>query len=318
MAADAVGLRRAVLVASLLDDVPVVAADDGAVLTAPCSAAGTEQWPASSAAAPVRVPWPRLSLALAGAAPESTPGRLRLRDHLLARHEVARLCHLAGTDDVAAAVRESVVPLALPTGHALHPGPAWACERVLGGVLDLGPGLRLPGPAGAPVAGRVVALPLDVLTGTAAGAAPAAAPWWPPLAERLDELGALGVARLQRDGTTVITPIGGCDALTLLGSARLRRHLAGGDGVGMRSVGAPMRTRAWFDLGRIDPAFVGAAATATDPEHRGVDRPLLVTADEVAMARSASAPGPSHLDVAEGRSSPSARQRSLRAARSNR
>ncbi|GMA85266.1 hypothetical protein GCM10025868_05160 [Angustibacter aerolatus] len=52
----------------------------------------------------------------------------------------------------------------------------------------------------------------------------------------------------------------------------------------MRAVAAPMRTRAWFDLSRIDPAYVGAAATATEPEQRGIGRPLLVTVDEVGLA----------------------------------
>jgi hypothetical protein len=45
-----------------------------------------------------------------------------------------------------------------------------------------------------------------------------------------------------------------------------------------------MRSRGWFDLARIDPAFVGAAAAATEPELRGVLRPLLVTTDEVGLA----------------------------------
>jgi hypothetical protein len=52
----------------------------------------------------------------------------------------------------------------------------------------------------------------------------------------------------------------------------------------MRAVAAPMRSRGWFDLARIDPAIVGAAAAATEPELRGIDRPLLVTAEEVGMA----------------------------------
>ncbi len=267
---EVVALRRAVLVASLLDDVPVVAADSGVVLTVGGDGS-------------VTVPWLRLVRALAGAPAESAAGRLRLRDWLQACAEVARLLHDADddADDDAAALRAQVVPLALPAGHVLHPGSAWVRERVLGGVLDLGLGLRLPGPVGAAAPGRVLALAPGVLG--CAGVATAS--WWPPLVARLDELGALAVARLKRDGTTVVTPTGGCDALTLLASPTLRRHLAGGDGVGLRSVGAPMRTRAWFDLARIDPAFVVAAAAATDAEHRGVDRPLLVTADEVAFVR---------------------------------
>jgi hypothetical protein len=59
----------------------------------------------------------------------------------------------------------------------------------------------------------------------------------------------------------------------------------------MRAVAVPMRSRAWFDLARIDPAFVGAATMATAEEQRGVIRPLLVTVDEVAVVhRSADPP----------------------------
>jgi hypothetical protein len=47
----------------------------------------------------------------------------------------------------------------------------------------------------------------------------------------------------------------------------------------------PMRSRGWFDLARIDPAFVGAAATATAPDERGITSPLLVTVDEVTVVR---------------------------------
>ncbi len=267
-----VALRRAVLVAALLDDVPVVAADAAAVLTVED---GHE----------VAVPWLRLARALAGAPADSPAGRLRLRDWLIARAEVARL---ADPD----AVRALVVPVGLPVGHALHPGPSWVREQVLGGVLDLGLALRAPAGAASPDA-RVVPL----ASGVMADAGVAAAAWWPRLAERLDELGALAVTRLERDATKVVTPIGGCDALTLLGSAVLRRHLATGDGVGMRSVAAPMRSRLWFDLAHVDPAFVVAAAAATDVEHRGVDRALLVTADEVAFVHPPGTRTTLHLPV---------------------
>jgi hypothetical protein len=45
-----------------------------------------------------------------------------------------------------------------------------------------------------------------------------------------------------------------------------------------------MRSRGWFDLARIDPAFVGAAWSATIEPERGLPVPLLVTADEVGAA----------------------------------
>jgi hypothetical protein len=93
--------------------------------------------------------------------------------------------------------------------------------------------------------------------------------------------------RLDREARGVLRPMGGCDVLTLLSGRWLRAHLATTDGTGMRAVAAPMRSRGWFDLARIDPAFVGAAAAATEPELRGAVRPLLVTADEVGLAAGA-------------------------------
>ena len=97
-------------------------------------------------------------------------------------------------------------------------------------------------------------------------------------------MGELTVARLRRDGVGVITPMGGCDVVTLMGARSLRAYLALSDGTGMRAVAVPMRTRGWFDLARIDPAFVVAAAAATDEVDRGFWRPLLVTCDEVGLA----------------------------------
>ena len=64
----------------------------------------------------------------------------------------------------------------------------------------------------------------------------------------------------------------------------MRRYLAAQDGSGLRAVAAPMRSRGWYDLSRVDPAFVVAAWSATGPAERGVGRPLLVTVDEVAVA----------------------------------
>jgi hypothetical protein len=111
--------------------------------------------------------------------------------------------------------------------------------------------------------------------------------WWPHLKRHADRMGALAAARLGRDGTAegVIRPVGGCDVLALLASPSLRRHLATGDGTGMRAIAVPMRRRGWYDLNRIDPAFVGAAWSATEELDRGLPRPLLVTADEVGLSR---------------------------------
>ena len=255
---DPVALRRGVLAVSVLDDIRLEPSTDGIRLGSdwddPC-------WTA--------VPWSRLEQALAGADPESTPGRLRLRDWLRVRALLAR---------DGAAIRSRVLTLALPAGHALHPGPEWVRESVLGGVLDLGPAVRVTDATSG--AESTLALAPGVL----ACAGVDTHDWWPPARERLDALAGLAVERLTRDGTGLLAPMGGCDVLTLLCSRRLREHLADGDGTGMRAIAVPMRSRAWFDLARIDPAFVAAAAAATEDEHRGLSRPLLVTADEITIA----------------------------------
>ncbi len=261
----AVALRRCALAVSVLDDIPLEPRQHGVLLG--------RDWDD-----PVRitVPWVRLEQALAGADPESLAARLRVRDWMRARTALT---------DGPAAVRRRLVPLGLPAGHALHPGAAWVREPVAGGLIGLGLGLRVAVPSTTGVADdAVVALAPSAL----ACAGFDARHWWPPVRERLDELALLAIERLTRDGGGLLTPTGGCDVLTLLGSRWLREHLADGDGTGMRALAAPMRTRAWFDLARIDPAFVAAAATATGEEHRGVSRPLLVTADEVALAPAAS------------------------------
>ncbi|GAB3676108.1 hypothetical protein [Angustibacter aerolatus] len=264
-------LRRGVLAVSVLDDVPLEPDAAGVRVGASWDDARSTWTP---------VPWSCLHDALIGADPEEPTGRLRLRDWL-------RAVALLGRDRER--VRELAVPLALPAGHALHPGRDWVREQLLGGALDLGIGLR-PDPFSAAVhlspaerlAGTQTAVPLP--TTALAWAGVDAAPWWPFLRQRVEAMGRVTRDRLVRDDGRVVSPVGGCDALTLLASPSLRAHLAGSDGTGMRAVAAPMRTRAWFDLSRIDPAYVGAAATATEPEQRGIGRPLLVTVDEVGLA----------------------------------
>jgi hypothetical protein len=46
-----------------------------------------------------------------------------------------------------------------------------------------------------------------------------------------------------------------------------------------------MRSRGWLDLSRMDPAFSAAAARLTEANERGFDRPLLVTREEVVLAK---------------------------------
>jgi hypothetical protein len=275
---DPLALRRAVLAASVLHDVPAEPTEDGVRV-------GTS-WDDRAAWTPAR--WPELAGALAGADPESTTGRLRLRDWLRARAWAAGTTGPggpAGTPVDAPSLRSDnrravpdlsrLVPLALPVGHALHPGHSWVVERVLGGVLDLGLGLR-PGNGG-------LAAPIPPSAVPSGG--PDLAARWPALRGYLYDMAGLAVARLDGPDGSVLQPTGGCDVLTLLAGRRMRAALATGDGTGLRAVAVPMRSRGWFDLARIDPAFVGAAAMATAPEDRGLPTPLLVTADEVAVVR---------------------------------
>jgi hypothetical protein len=296
---DPLALRRGVLAASVLHDVPMEPADGGVRVGV--------FWDDRDAWTPVR--WPELAAALAGADPESTAGRLRLRDWLRARAWAASTVPAGPQAGTERPVDDRLVALALPVGHALHPGESWVVERVLGGVLDVGPGL-LPADGGRhlwslddaagllPADGGRHLRSLDDAPGLqpsrlAAPLPPSAVPpdrldlsgRWAALRAHLDAMAELAVARLERRGPAVLQPIGGCDALTLLSSRRMRRAVATGDGTGLRAVAVPMRSRGWFDLARIDPAFVGAAATATAPEERGVTSPLLVTVDEVAVVR---------------------------------
>jgi hypothetical protein len=210
----------------------------------------------------------QLAEACRGADPTSTAGRLRLRDWLRAR---PRLEAGLSPED------RRLVPLALPARHPVRPGGGWARERVRGGVLEVGPALRLL------TGDDELVVPLSESVLRAAGLD--LRPVWAGVRAHCDAMAALAVARLVRDAGSVLSPVGGCDVLTLLASATLRRYLAGSDGTGMRAVAVPMRRRGWFDLARIDPPFVLAAAHATSVEDRGLDRPLLVTKDEVALVR---------------------------------
>jgi hypothetical protein len=101
--------------------------------------------------------------------------------------------------------------------------------------------------------------------------------------------------------------MGDCDVATLLGSRALRAELAGGSG--MRAAAVPTRGRGWLDLSRIDPAFALAAASLANDDERGFERPLLITADEVVLARAGGDP------VLEALRDPAPQDRELRAVR---
>lgn len=274
-------LRRGTLAASVLDDIPLTPSADGVTVG--------RSWDDRDAWMPVS--WQQLATAVGDVPPESLAGRLRLRDWLRAFTYLSHLADDAASRD-AGAPPSRVVALALPVGHALHPGPEWVVESVLGGVLDVGLALRPSAEqlAAHPAADRAVAasagepLAAPLPPGAARAAGIDTRPWWRSVAGQRDDMAVLAGDRLDRDATGVLRPIGGCDVLTLLSGRWLRDHLATTDGTGMRAIAAPMRSRGWFDLARIDPAFVGAAAAATAPELRGVVRPLLVTTDEVGLA----------------------------------
>lgn len=274
-------LRQVLLEVCVLDDVDLAPTPDGLVLPGP---GGPRHLSARAAAA-----------VLADRASDDPDARPRLRSWLRAHARVAR-------GDLLGRLR----PLALARGSALHPGPGWVRSSVLGGALDVGLGL-----VGA-VPGEADPVPLwpDLLTRldaeqVAAGGRPLdvdAA--WRAASAHLEGAGRAAAQRVEQElrarvaehealqdpdrgpaqAVTVVEPTDGCDALTLLASAPLRRWLAEADGTGLRVVAVPSRMRGWTDLARIDADFVAAAWSATEPDQRGLPRPVLVTRDEVALA----------------------------------
>jgi hypothetical protein len=256
MSIDAVPLRQCVLAVSVLNDLDVSPADEGVRLP------GDRRFV---------VGWTEIAQAI-GDFPA---------DGAIARHRVEQLLRLHQLvqdlgPDAGRHLLASARVVALPPGHAEHPGPAWTREVLRGDALELGIGVH----GLVREVDRTVPLPPSVL----AAMGVSAARWWPRLREHADRMGALCAARLNRDGPSgVIRPVGGCDVLALLSSRTLRRHLADGDGSGMRSLAAPTRRRAWFDVSRVDPAFVQAAWALTDEHERGLHLPLLITADEVGL-----------------------------------
>jgi hypothetical protein len=246
-------LRRCALAVSVLHDLDLSPTATGVTLTR---------------APRVRVTWLECRRAIGGADPDSGTARLRLAQWLLARRWVAD----RPLADLAARVR----PVGLPIDHVLHPGLDWVQERVLGDALDLGLGVAGLDPQRPD---DVVVVPSGVLT--AAGLP--VDDWWLDARGYLEQMGRVAAERYTRNPSVALRPMGDCDVVTLLGSRAMRQALAWGAG-GMRAVAVPMRTRGWTELSRVDPAYVVAAAAATDAEQRGFPRPLLVTDDEVALA----------------------------------
>lgn len=253
-------LRRAVLAVSVLDDVDLEPREGGVHLPG---------------RRPVLVRWTELADVVAGADLASEAARRRISVLLRLRRFVGELGSRAP-----AVLEQSARALALPEGHLDDLGPGWVRETVLGGDVRLGVGVV--GVLGDDE--EVVPLHRSV----AAAAGTDARQWWRRLRGHAEAMGALAAHRLARDEGagrhSVLRPVGGCDVPTLLASSALRGYLAAGDGSGMRALAVPMRSRGWYDLARIDPAFVAAAWSATPEVERGYPRPLLVTADEVRMA----------------------------------
>jgi hypothetical protein len=250
-------LRRLVLAVSVLQDLDLVPTDDGVIV-----ASGR------------LLPWECLETALAGHDPEAVETRPVLSTWLRAVQDIA----WRSPEDLAARAR----PVGLPRGHALHPGASWAQFTVPGGVLDLGVGLL--GIGTDPDEVVVLAAGLS----EACGHDPAA--WWPACVGYLEEMGELASARYTLHPERPLRPMGDCDVVTLLGSPTFRRGLVGRDCAGMRAAALPTRRRGWLDLSRIDPAFALVAASLAENHDRGFERPLLITAEEVVMARSGGDP----------------------------
>jgi hypothetical protein len=270
-------LRQCALAVSVLADIDLSPDDSGVRIAGSPRDGGR-----ADARGAVLVPWAELAEALGGHDPLSPSGRRRAAT-------LFRLCrilaeHDSHPEDAVAPIRHAARVLALPPGHALHPGPDWVVQRPRGGALDLGIGLLGLGDH------PDDAQPLPPSLARRLGLRPDQ--WWPDLSDHLERMGGLAATRIARDGRPVLRPVGGCDALTLLASAPLREQLAAGDGTGMRAVAVPTRRRGWFDLARIDPAYARAAWSITTETERGLPAPVLVTRHEVVM------PCPGHDVVA--------------------
>jgi hypothetical protein len=218
----------------------------------------------------IPISWAEIRRALAGAVPESPEGRERLKTWI----ELRRWLDDRSLDDLAERAR----PYGASVESPMHPGLDWVRRRVLGDALDLGFGFVGLDPARPDL---VIPIPHQLLR---AGGIEVS-PWWPTAVVYLERMGEMAAERIGRSPLAPLRPMGDCDVVTLLGSRTLRQAIVEGVADGMRTVAVPMRSRGWLDLNRIDPAFSAAAARLTVVEERGFDRPLMVTREEVVIAR---------------------------------
>jgi hypothetical protein len=248
-------LRRCALGVAVLHDIDVVPSTGGLVLPGPPQ---------------VVVTWAECRRALAGTDPESDEGRLKVARWFTMRRWLSD----RPADDLAELAR----PYGASVTSPLHPGLDWVRRRVLGDALDLGFGFIGIDPRDPDL---VVPVPHELLR--AADIDPT--PWWSVAVVYLERMGTMAAERMVRSPKAALRPMGDCDVMTLLGSRTFRQAIVADVADGMRTVAVPMRARGWLDLTRIDPAFSAAAARLTPPEDRGFDRPLLVTVDEIVLAR---------------------------------
>ena len=181
--------------------------------------------------------------------------------------------------DYANHVISRVRPRALPDDHSLHPGASWLVTRVLGGSTHSGLALRGFNDDGLPDSESAGLLPIKLLEFAKLPLEPAVA----RAQQYVQDMAELAVDRHRHDSSAVLRSLGDADVPTLLTSPLYRHTLL--DAQGMRSAAVPSRHRGWLDLGMLDPAFAVSAAALTDSDERGYTRPILITADEIAMVK---------------------------------
>ncbi|MGN6473778.1 MAG: hypothetical protein ACTHK4_09050 [Mycobacteriales bacterium] len=248
-------LRRAALAVAVIHDVDLDPAPGGIML---------------SGDRPLKIVWAECRRALAGADPESDRGRRQLARWLRWRRWLA--------DQPLEVLAELARPYGVAVESELHPGMDWVRRRVMGDTLEVGLGF-----VGLDPKDPETVHPVSQQVLRAAGIDPS--PWWPTALVYLERMGEMAAERLARNPDAPLKPMGDCDVATLLASRFLREAIVRPIDGGMRTVAVPTRDRGWLDLNRIDPAFSAAAAQLTTAEERGFDRPLLVTRDEVVLAR---------------------------------
>lgn len=248
-----VALRRCVLGVSVIDGIDALPDTEGVRL---------------HEGLPMLISWDEVDSAVGDINPDSARARSRLKVWF----------KLRSTIEAMPDVRHRARAMALPRGHALHPGAYWAQVSVRGGLIDVGLGLvgLLDDPD------EVVAV--SPVLCHAAGID--ASSWWPGLVRDLEKTSRLAAERFMYDENAPMRRFGDYDVVTLLSSPTFRELMCSVDPVGWRTAAVPMRHRGWLDLARIDPAFAAAAAMATEPEERGFSRAVIVTPEEVVLVPS--------------------------------